>query len=118
MKLSTETREGDRFWYWRGASGSSYIHSIYGMDNCPPLPGAVYVMVRKLRGMRIALTAGRFPAFWEGTGKTAFGELAAHIGPDEIHVHLLARCGAAADGICRDLEAALREEPQPSLAAA
>jgi hypothetical protein len=31
-KLPEELGIGERFWYWRGASGRNYIHSIYAAD--------------------------------------------------------------------------------------
>lgn len=103
--LPEDTGLGERFWYWRGASGQSYIHSIYAPDLCPPVAGAVFVLVRKTGGVRHAIAAGRFGAD---------GFLPAHVGKpmtdDEIHVHLLAREGEAAERVLADLEAA-QERP-------
>jgi hypothetical protein len=48
-KLPEDLGFGERFWYWRGISGQSYIHSIYSREACPPLPGAVFVAVRQVR---------------------------------------------------------------------
>ena len=105
---------GERFWYWRGASGQSYIHSIYSPDLCPPVAGAVFVIVSKTGGVRTAAAIGRFgtDGLWpEGTPHPDAG--------DEIHVHLLAREGTAAEGVLHDLTAALcdaascRPEPKP-----
>ena len=112
-KLPGDGRAGDRFWYWRGASGRNYIHSIYGPETCPPLPGAVYVVVRKLGPLRIAIATGRFSPVWDGPL-----DLADYTGADEIHVHLLARDEANAEAIFHDLEVALEDRDQPSRAAA
>ena len=91
----------ERFWYWRGASGQNYIHSVYAPENCPPLPGAVYVGVRRTGGMRIAITVGRFGPFW---GKSIGEENAFDFnGCDEVHVHLLSRSPDAAESVRRDL---------------
>ena len=94
----------DRFWYWRGKSGTRYIHSIYSPDNCPPLPGAIFVMVQKLaNGKRVALDVGRFSENWdyvEGSLTERCGSLTRI---DEIHVHLLAPSDDGAEGIVRDL---------------
>ena len=94
---------GERFWYWRGASGQSYIHSIYSRDLCPAVPGAVFVLVRKSGGERQALCTGRFG----GDGKLPHKY--AHIcGNDvEVHVHLLARDPETALSVLRDLEATI-----------
>ena len=42
------SHDNERFWYWRGRSGQKYIHSVYAGDACPPLPGAIYVAVRRI----------------------------------------------------------------------
>lgn len=51
----------DRFWYWHGASGRRYIHSVYAPDALPTAaPGAIYVAVRRQGRCRVALSVGRF----------------------------------------------------------
>ncbi len=98
----------ERFWYWRGASGRNYIHSVYAPESCPPLPGAVYVGVKRTRGMRIAVTVGRFGPFW---GKSLGEEHAFDFnGCDEVHVHLLSRSPEAAEAVRRDLLQAMSAE--------
>jgi hypothetical protein len=105
--------DNERFWYWRGVSGKKYIHSIYAADACPPLPGAIYVAVRRVGHLRTAITVGRFSPFWDGAF-TEFTDMDA----DEIHVHLLARDNAAADAVLGDIKAAFGEASQTlSLAA-
>ncbi len=97
----------ERFWYWRGTSGQSYIHSIYGQDSCPPLPGAVFIAVRRVDGQRRPVAVGRFPVMIEGGSldiSTIVPEL--HLA-DEVHVHLLARDSASAERVFMDLKAAL-----------
>jgi hypothetical protein len=102
----------DRFWYWRGASGQNYIHSVYEPDNCPPLPGAVYVGVERSGSARIAMVVGRFAPFWEkpmpAFAASDFREC------DEVHVHLLAKSPAHAEATRLDLMAALGDEWQPT----
>ena len=95
---------GERFWYWRGASGQSYIHSIYTPDLCPPVAGAVFVVVRKTEGIRTAIALGRFgrDGLWPH-GTTEPWPC------DEVHVHLLAREETVAQGVLRDLAATLEE---------
>ncbi|MDE2386021.1 MAG: hypothetical protein KGO53_15525 [Alphaproteobacteria bacterium] len=95
----------ERFWYWRGASGQNYIHSVYAPETCPPLPGAVYVGVKRAGGMRIALSVGRFAPFWDKALPGA--SFADFRGCDEVHVHLLARGAESAEAVRRDLAAAL-----------
>lgn len=105
-KLPEDFGRGDRFWYWRGRSGQRYIHSIYAAQSCPPLPGAVYVAVRRSGNAREALAVGRFASFLE-----AFSATAGRPDADEIHVHLLARDEAGARAVLADLEGALAEIP-------
>lgn len=101
-KLPDDLGIGERFWYWRGVSGQTYIHSIYPAAACPPLPGAVFLAVRRRGdGAREVLRAGRFAERWDGAGP------AAQFAADEIHVHLLARDPATAAAVLDDLEAAM-----------
>ena len=93
----------ERFWFWRGASGQNYIHSVYTPETCPPLPGAVYVGVLRHGGLRTAMAVGRFADLEAGL-PSAFR------GFDEIHVHLLAREPGAAEVVRRDLSIALGED--------
>ena len=103
-RLPEDLGRGDRFWYWRGISGQRYIHSIYGADSCPPLPGAVYVAVRRVGNSREAVAVGRFPSFLD-----VFSSAVTGLAGDEIHVHLLARNEADAKVVLADLEGALEE---------
>ncbi len=113
IKFPHGSVDNERFWYWRGVSGKKYIHSIYATDACPPLPGAIYVAVRRIGHLRTAIAVGRFSPFWD----EAFSEFAG-IDADEIHVHLLARDNSAADAVLSDLKAAFGEASQTlSLAA-
>ncbi|MCX6847910.1 MAG: hypothetical protein NTY98_03225, partial [Verrucomicrobia bacterium] len=100
--LPEETGLGERFWYWRGASGQSYIHSIYSPGLCPPVAGAIYVLVRKVEGVRQAFLVGLFG----GDGLLPSAQIRGDA-DFEIHVHLLARDAEAADKVLRDLQAAL-----------
>ena len=104
INFPSNSGDNERFWYWRGVSGKKYIHSIYPADACPPLPGAIYVAVRRIGHMRTAIAVGRFSPFWDGACIEFTGTDA-----DEIHVHLLARDNAAANAVLNDLMAAFGE---------
>lgn len=102
--LPEDSGLGERFWYWRGASGQRYIHSIYARDLCPPVPRAVFVLVRTSGGSRRAVAVGRF----DGQGMMSLPpSLPALGGNEEVHVHLLARDEESAEKVLRDLQAAL-----------
>lgn len=105
--LPEEPGLGERFWYWRGASGRAYIHSIYSPGLCPPVAGAVCILVRKSGGSRQAYAAGRLDA-----GGALPSGLARFGAEDEVHIHLLARDEVAGEDILRDLRAALEPAVQ------
>ncbi len=95
----------DRFWYWNGVSGKKYIHSIYSLSDCPPLPGAVYVTVQKTAdGGRKPLEVGRFGDNWDYMEALVADQRCGLVSIDEIHVHLLAHNDASADEVLSDLE--------------
>jgi hypothetical protein len=97
----------DRFWYWQGQSGRKYIHSVYEIENCPPLPGAVYVAVKRSGSLRVAVAVGRFQPFWDQTlGEDDLTRLEL-LGADEVHVHLLARSPELAESVRSDLASAM-----------
>lgn len=102
----------DRFWYWNGASGKRYIHSIYAPKACPPLPGAIFVTVQRLaNGKRVALEVGRFCDDWDYVSALIADHKAGFSPIDEIHVHLLAQSSENADKVVADLEKGLGPRP-------
>jgi hypothetical protein len=103
----------ERFWYWRGMSGQSYIHSIYSKESCPPVAGAVFVAVQKVGGVRKPVLVGRLPLRQEPESSVGTGHFLAIIPADEIHVHLLAQDGERVDCVLRDLLSAFEQEPEP-----
>lgn len=108
IPFSGGTETEPRFWYWHGASGRRYIHSVYRPETCPPLPGAVFLAVRSLGNLRTVLGAGRFAGLWDvniPAGDAAHWE---SLGANEIHVHLLSRDETEARQIADDLKAALK----------
>jgi hypothetical protein len=96
-----------QFWYWRGASGRKYIHSVYAPDDCPPLPGAVYVAVARKGADRHVLAIGRFSNVLDRPHVVANKMQLLRLGASEIHVHLLAKSQDEADQIEKDLSQAL-----------
>lgn len=100
----------DRFWYWHGASGQRYIHSIYRPDLCPRVDGAVYVVVAVKGGVRRAVSVGRFGSAPESAGSPPLRQQAGE--GEEIHVHLLSRDDEGAIRVLRDLLSAMSTAPQ------
>jgi hypothetical protein len=111
VTLPEDSDLGERFWYWRGASGQSYIHSIYPRGLCPVVLGAVFVIVSVRDGARRAVSAGRFTT--EASANSGVRP-AGWLDEEEIHVHLLARSEECASLVLRDLLAAMNAVPQPA----
>jgi hypothetical protein len=96
----------DRFWYWIGASGRRYIHSVYAPEDCPPLPGAIYIAVRRAGPLRLVIGVGRFTAFWDATLGSGNAKHLRARGVDELHVHLLAKSPEVVLAVLQDLKQA------------
>ena len=107
--LPADAALAERFWYWRGASGQAYIHSIYCRELCPRLAGAIYLIVHGSGATRHAVAVGRL-----GPDGRLPADDHARQGREEIHVHLLARDGAVADRIEADLREALNAGAHPA----
>lgn len=107
--LPDDIRLSGRFWYWRGASGQTYIHSIYARDLSPPVPGAIFVIVHRCGSVRRAICAGQIGADGKIPDLAPPAE-----GEEEIHLHLLARDAKSAIEILRDIEEAMSGRPQPA----
>jgi len=105
--LLCDTDAAGRFCYWRGQSGKRYIHSVYPLGTCPPLPGAVYIAVRRKGGSPVPVSIGRFPAILDRGGVDSFRRRLMMMGVGEIHVHLLAKGEYEAEAIKADLERVL-----------
>ena len=108
--LLRDTESADRFWYWSGRSGRRYIHSVYALGTCPPLPGAVYIAARRHGGVPVAVALGRFPAILDHAGIDRLRRRLSALGASELHVHLLARSENEAESVRIDLAAAI--DPQ------
>jgi hypothetical protein len=106
MELGLDPQVPARQHLWRGASGRVYVHRVYTLIECPPLPQASYVLVRReADGRRIALHVGL------GRSGTATLNLAqvrrrgAQLGANEVHVHFPRSAHADAGLVACDLRA-------------
>ena len=99
--INNDPHFNDRFWYWYGASGNRYIHSVYPAKACPVMPRAVYLSVRRLSDDRFV------PLSIEIADAVSLltNAYVACDGADEVHVHLLAEGDREARSICDDLKA-------------
>lgn len=79
------------FQFWSGASGNRYVHSIYNLFECPPLPAGNYCLVRRNPdGGRTVLSIGRTANESASNNLAAIRQRSALVGANEVHVHLLA----------------------------
>ena len=108
---------GDRFWYWNGVSGRRYIHSVFRPEDCPSLPGAIYLGIhRHSPEEREVVVVGRFSPDLPEWANCLPGELGPDRGVDEIHVHLLAESDTEANRIIADLSPLVLPDPRSARA--
>jgi len=80
-----------RFHFWTGASGKRYVHTVYELLDCPALPAANYILVRREPGARRkVLSIGRVGNSAASLNLAEIRQRGAELGADEVHVHLLA----------------------------
>src|SRR4029079_1425138 len=83
--------ETTRFHFWTGASGKRYVHSVYDLLECPPMPAVNYVLVRRnVDGRLEALSIGRVSNGAPSLNLAEIRHRGAELGAHEVHVHLLA----------------------------
>ncbi len=81
---------GHGFHYWDGLTGVRYLHSVYSLQDCPELPKANYIMVRKLdNGEAIPLFIGQTIADATSLNLAHIRQKAARLGANEIHIHVM-----------------------------
>jgi hypothetical protein len=79
-------------WWWQGATGNWYIHSIFAFATSVPFDSANYIFVRReYDGRRSALYIGQSNKFFQRLPKHEKLEAARQLGVNELHVHLLAK---------------------------
>lgn len=88
---------GERFHFWHGASGQRYVHTVYNLIDCPAVPAANYLLVRRdASGTCHPLSVGRVSEEAPSLNLARLRQLGASLGATEVHVHLLA--GSACQG--------------------
>jgi hypothetical protein len=94
--------------YWRGASGRRYVHTVYSLIECPPLPKATYLLVRRsgdrsAQVLHIASGESSAPTL----NLARIRQLGATLGANEVHVHYLAETESQRLLVTCDLRAGL-----------
>jgi hypothetical protein len=93
---------------WRGASGRRYVHAVYSLIECPPLPQATYLLVRheddgNCRVLHIASGESSAPTL----NLARIRQRGATLGANEVHVHLLAETQGQRQVVTCDLRAGI-----------
>jgi hypothetical protein len=80
-----------RLHFWRGASTKRYVHTVYSLVECPPLPRAVYLLVsRRKDGQRKVLRIDCGSSDAPALNLAQVRQRGAQLGANEVHVHFLA----------------------------
>ena len=80
-----------RLHFWRGASARRYVHTVYSLIECPPLPRAIFLLVHRDKSGRrdvrhIACATSDAPTL----NLAQVRQRGAQLGANEVHVHFLA----------------------------
>jgi len=114
------TGEAVRRQSWHGASGRHYVHTVFSLIECPPVPQATYLLVRRdedggSRVLCIASSESDAPTL----NLAHIRQRGATLGANEVHVHLLAETQGRRRLVASDLRAgifgALSAEPAGTL---
>lgn len=101
-----------RIHFWRGASGQRHLCTVYSLYECPPLPKAVYLLVRRAAdGRREVLRVGRVEEDFASLNLAAVRHLSAILGGNEVHVNFAAPDAAHRQDLAEDLEGSGRRAP-------
>jgi hypothetical protein len=95
-----------RLHFWRGASAKRYVHTVYSLIECPPLPRAMYLLVRRDKdGQRKVLHVDRARSDAPTLNLAQVRQRGAQLGANEVHVHFLADTEAQRGLVMCDLRA-------------
>lgn len=79
------------FHFWSGASGQRYVHTVYDLLDCPEIPAANFLLVRRdVMGQRSVLAIGHLKNQAPSLNLAELRHRAARLGANEVHIHLLA----------------------------
>jgi hypothetical protein len=93
---------------WRGVSGRRYVHTVYSLIECPPVPKATYLLVRRRdNGSRQVLHIASGESSAPTLNLARVRQLGASLGANEVHVHFLAETESQRRLVTCDLRAGL-----------
>ncbi|MEC9368037.1 MAG: hypothetical protein VX871_05030 [Pseudomonadota bacterium] len=104
--LSRDGLVSETYHYWLGASGERYLHTVYALRDCPVLPKANFILVRReATGVRRPLAIGQTVTGAASLNLAHLRREGARSGANEVHIHLLAETGSERDWVESDLRA-------------
>jgi len=104
--VCAEKQLSQPYHFWRGASGARYLHTVFALIDCPQLPMANYIFVRRdLDGARRPLDIGQTVFEAESLNLAHLRRRAALLGANEIHVHFLSESVRQRRAVEADLSA-------------
>ena len=96
------------FKFWTGASGKRYVHTLYGLIDCPEVDNCNVLLVRRdADGRRQVMHVGRLEHDAPSLNLAEIRHLGATLGVNEVYVHLLAETSRQRSFVEIDLQAAL-----------
>ena len=96
----------EHFEFWSGASKERYVHTVYNLIDCPELPQANFMLVRRAAdGSRSVLQIGHTPCKSGSENLAMIRHSAAVLGANEVHVHFLPETDKARELVDLDLRA-------------
>ena len=96
-----------RFHYWRGQSGKRYLHTVYPLLECPEVPRANYILVRRdASGYCRPVRIGQTRELATSLNLARLRHEAASLGANEVHIHVLSDSSPDRDEVEQDLVAA------------
>lgn len=108
---ATSGTGAETFQFWSGASGECYVHSVFALIDCPELPKANVVLVKRSQdGCVEVLHVGETTHTSESMNRGHIRQLGARLGANEVHVHFLGGTERERAVVAFDLREALVEE--------
>ena len=96
------------FKFWTGASGKRYVHTLYGLIDCPEVDNCNVLLVRRdADGHRQVMHVGRLEHDAPSLNLAEIRHIGATLGVNEVYVHLLAETSRQRRFVEIDLQAAL-----------
>jgi len=102
-ELRANERIDNAIFFWRGTSGHAYVHTVYALVSCPPMPEASVLFVRRTAdGKRRVLDTMCVENSATTLNLARVRHRGAEIGANEVHLHFAAsgraaRCSASLD---------------------